>query len=926
MSRLGRMLVGAWAVSAVLLVGVAILLPAAAADDAIPDAVKDGITQALQKKVGDLLDLKDSAGLSNVRGAYSRAYKRVDDSTYTVSFEKFIAEREVEKVERYLLTLKKNASGKWEVAKEELQHAFDGLKRVNRDRDEYQAFDKLTFEKYGMKITATKGSAFVTYFMDKPNSVTVVADDLAYEYTPPKTLNYFAAYRGIMLKEYPDEFVFKPEQLIIRGDGESMAGILATYFTGLKKTSKDAASPKLQKVVDDALRDWNKDMKDNPFFGFRTPFRDDNRTWNFSLKRSSGEELWLWMDYDNYEAWDVNFGNSKRGTVFGYYSDELLASGIKPYELERREDSEARWYDLDSLVGSVDIGLEDESTIEGDFNYELTIKQKVSDLPFRISRLRQPGDEQAETKQPKMTINILQDGDGNDLTWVKTGPFSARIIFPKALEPGQKLKLRMAFRNQDSVYKVNPSYLAMDRLGWIPFVRFTDPVDHFDMTVRVKSKYRALGPGKKVMEKKENGCQVTRWTSANPVSFPTVIFGDYFDDGPSIKATRSDGTEIPVRVYVDKVSTNTTDESAIRSEDEYIDRMAKLEGGARGIRLKNLPAVADQAVNALNLYRVVLGQEYKYDKLDLVDDPLGSFYGQAPASIIYLGFGVFWGEGRVASIGGSDITKFNKDVVAHETGHQWWGGLVGNANERNYWFVESLTEYMSALYVQESRGAKAYDDKIAAWRRTIMEYELLNSVQNASSLWGGESAGGAYLANVYNRGPYAFHVMRETYGDEKFYAFLKELAATFAEKQMVTLDIQNVAEKVLGPSIPMFFDQWFRGIGLPQFALMWDVRPTEDGKFLVDGKIRQRVIAGKKEVEMPGVYYRSRGWLTFEFADGKQMKYPAAPKSATEQVKAFLVDGPETPFKVKLPEKPVAVYFNKDGEILAHDTLVNQSW
>jgi hypothetical protein len=40
----------------------------------------------------------------------------------------------------------------------------------------------------------------------------------------------------------------------------------------------------------------------------------------------------------------------------------------------------------------------------------------------------------------------------------------------------------------------------------------------------------------------------------------------------------------------------------------------------------------------------------------------------------------------------------------------------------------------------------------------------------------------------------------------------------------------------------------------------------------------------------------------------------------------FVVDGAETPFKVKLPEKPVAVYFNKDGEILAHDVVVNQSW
>lgn len=928
----GRLVFPATLGALVLAVG---LLPiaAAAGDDQVPDDVRSAITEVLEKKVSDLFDQRNAQGVANVRAAFSHAYKKVDDSTYTVSFEKFTAEKELEKVERLLLTIKKGAAGKWEVAKEDLQHSFGGLRRVTRDRDEYYNFDQLTFDHYGMKVTATKGSAFLTYFMDKPNAITVVADDLAYTYTPPKNMNYYAMYESVMLKEYPEEFVFRPEQAQLRGDGDSMAALLASSFTGLRKAAKGETVPKLQKLVDDALRQYEKDLKDDPFLGFRPPFRDDHRTWDLSLKRASGEELWLWLDYDNYEGWDVNFGSSKRGLVFGYYSDELLAKGPSPYDLERREDSDARWFDLDSLVGKVDIGLEDEEAIEGDLNYELTIKQKVIDLPFRISRLHRPSDEAAETKSPKMTINILQDGDGNDLTWVKTGPYSARIVFPKPLEPGQKVKLRMAFRNLDSIYKVNPSYSAMDRLGWIPFVRFTDPVEHFDMTVRVKDKYRALGPGKKVLDKKENGCQVTRWVSENPVSFPTVIFGDYIDSGPSkgVVAKRADGTEIPVRVYVDKVSTNTLDETTFKSQEDYDDRMAKAEGGARGIRAKSLTAIADMAANALNLYRVILGQEYKYDKLDLVCDPLGEFYGQAPASIIYLGFAVFRGEGWVATLGApsaTDISKFNKDVVPHETGHQWWGGLVGNMNERNYWFVESLTEYMAALDVENTpgRGRKAYDEKVAEWRRTILKYEILNSVQNASSLWGGEMAGGAYLSNVYNRGPYGFHVLRETFGDEKFYRFLKELASEFAEKQMVTRDIQQVAEKVFGGNMEWFFDEWFRGVGLPQFALLYDVRQTEDGKFLVEGKIKQRVVAGKKEIEIPNVYYRSAGWLTFEFADGKQMKYPPAPAAKGEATKLFVVQGAETPFKVKLPEKPVAVHFNKDGEILAHDTLENRSW
>jgi len=58
----------------------------------------------------------------------------------------------------------------------------------------------------------------------------------------------------------------------------------------------------------------------------------------------------------------------------------------------------------------------------------------------------------------------------------------------------------------------------------------------------------------------------------------------------------------------------------------------------------------------------------------------------------------------VAHFGGTNISRFKEEVVAHEVGHQWWGGLVANANRRHYWFVESLAEYSAALYVEALAG------------------------------------------------------------------------------------------------------------------------------------------------------------------------------------------------------------------------------
>ena len=54
-----------------------------------------------------------------------------------------------------------------------------------------------------------------------------------------------------------------------------------------------------------------------------------------------------------------------------------------------------------------------------------------------------------------------------------------------------------------------------------------------------------------------------------------------------------------------------------------------------------------------------------------------------------------------------------------------------------------------------------------------------------------------------------------------------------------------------------FFDQWIRGIGKPQYALNYTKRKNEQGKWIVEGTIKQRVVI--RQVQGPsctGVYYR----------------------------------------------------------------------
>jgi hypothetical protein len=893
--------------------------------DGLSNLDREAIESVLKKKVADLAAEKDKEGIRFKRGTYSKTFKKVDASTYLVSFHEDTIEFEVKessdqvKTQRFTLTVKKGADGKWTIAKQDLADTYVGLFRGYFGGEWIYTFDALHFEREGLKVSAAKGWAYADRFLGETIGYRVFADDLKFEYVPPSdtpdTSHYSALIKKVA-KEHPDDLVFKPERLAIDCDPKTCAELETGAFVGFTKVGSPTgpgggaksggdAYDRMVKRMGEAVDEEKKTRKDNPTAGFVRPPDPDNRYWQFIFKRNGVKEHFAGLTYDNLDPWQMTYSATGYGTIFAYYSEDTRNKGIDPLVLEERGDKEARDFDLVGMKGTVELGLDDPAAYSGDVTYKIKIKRELKDLPFFIARVRFPGEKEAE-KNPKLFINSVQDGDGNELTWTRYTSFGGLVVLPKTAQAGDVITLRLQFLNYDAIYSLNPSFYGLSRGGWLPFVRFGDFIDEFDLTTRVPEKFEILGVGKKESETVADGVRVTHWTSKSPVTFPTIIYGDYMsDDAGKYQATKTDGTVIPVRVYVDKGSTaGLTDAEGAAS-------------GARDIRAKSLQAIATQASVALNLYRDTYGVDYPFAKLDLVADPLGSFYGQAPASLIYLGFGVFRGEGAVATQfgGGSGISKFNKDVVAHETGHQWWGGLVTNANDRNYWFVETMAEVSAAIYVEQTQGKKRYLEKVADWRKVIMDNDPLSSVQNGYTTWAGEGFR-ASVANIYNKGPYAFHVFRSTFGDEKFAKLLKEMAQTLQHQEIVTRQMQDVMEKVVGGNMDWFFDQWIRGVGIPQYAIFWTKRKNEQGKWVVEGSIKQRVVFGEDKTELKGVYYRGVAPLTFVDLGGKE----------TKSARPMLVQGAETPFKVIVADEPEQVYFNKDGEILAEDLLINQSW
>jgi len=725
---------------------------------------------------------KNEHGKPTKRGYFSRDFSTIADGAYQVTAHVETAGKDTKTTERFLLTLSPEGSG-FKVTAQVLQDTYAGIHRETHSR--CYPFAKFSFHREGIQLEATNGSVCTDIYQDAVNDFRLHSQDMTYRYEPPadaRKLHLNREFHSLfpsLAKDHARELEFKPAAFLFTCDPGTCEELLSAHFTGLERAvpaeggqagSAAAASTGWDKALTAAS---DKEERDNPFAHFQPPYRPGHKRWSVFIAREldpfvyPGFEEGLFdfagslvgsgvrLTSDNWAGWEITFSVWPRrldvaeqlwGTIYGYYSEETLAV-TKPYDLERRDDHATRWDDAYSVKGTIELGVEDPETLAADIEFGIELKQPLRELPFAIESIPQ----RAFTGQnrPRMLhVNSVQL-DGKELTWTRTSQLGGLLILPEEMPAGSKLKLRMNFATR-ALYKFTPSFTYVSRFGWMPFVRIFDFVDTFELTLRVPAQYKVLGVGRKVSEQREGDVLVTTWVADSPVEFASVAFGRYQEDGPGKgfdPARKLDGTPIPVTVHVDK--------------DSFVDW---------GIRPDALRPIAQQAVNAINLYSKISGLDYPYGELNFVNDPLGVLYGQAPSSLIYLGSGVFRGEGFLASLpipwDATSIARFLKSVTAHEVGHQWWGSRVANANDRNYWFVESLAEYFSGLFLEFVHGPRQYQEKVDEWRRTILETRLKSSVQNASSIWSGEDGFGSYQAAVYNKGPYAFHMLREIFKGE----------------------------------------------------------------------------------------------------------------------------------------------------------------
>lgn len=118
-------------------------------------------------------------------------------------------------------------------------------------------------------------------------------------------------------------------------------------------------------------------------------------------------------------------------------------------------------------------------------------------------------------------------------------------------------------------------------------------------------------------------------------------------------------------------------------------------------------------------------------------------------------------------------------VVAHETAHQWWYGVVGSNQFTDAWQDEGLADYSAALFFNASShsvtGDELLKNSLQSYRAFFSVHSQLTGKADTAMSRPLTSFSGEYeYVNIsYGKGMILFDRLKEMIGDRRFYAGLK---------------------------------------------------------------------------------------------------------------------------------------------------------
>ena len=155
-----------------------------------------------------------------------------------------------------------------------------------------------------------------------------------------------------------------------------------------------------------------------------------------------------------------------------------------------------------------------------------------------------------------------------------------------------------------------------------------------------------------------------------------------------------------------------------------------------------------------------------------------------------------------------------EDYVSHELAHQWFGDLVTCESWANIAMNESFATYLEVLWREHKYGhnsmdyhrydqLKGYLQEAAGKREPLIRFN-----------WPTQQA--VFDRHSYNKGGTILHLLRETVGDEAFFASLQYYLKQKRWQAVESHDLRLAFEHVTGQDLNWFWNQWFLAPDTPR--------------------------------------------------------------------------------------------------------------
>ncbi|WP_448659896.1 M1 family metallopeptidase [Sphingomonas sp. CJ99] len=160
----------------------------------------------------------------------------------------------------------------------------------------------------------------------------------------------------------------------------------------------------------------------------------------------------------------------------------------------------------------------------------------------------------------------------------------------------------------------------------------------------------------------------------------------------------------------------------------------------------------------------------------------------------------------------------------HELSHEWFGNQMTAADWDDFWLHEGYGQYMQPLYGRWREGEARYAVMMAEQRLRITNAAPMVSGFSRTAEQVYEASQGGPAADIYFKGSWVLHTLRNLIGDTAFFDATRRLVygrpdprpGNFAPRFATTAEFERLMETASGQKLDWFFDIYLRQAGLPR--------------------------------------------------------------------------------------------------------------